>query len=89
MEPAGPRRLGPGRVPPTAAQTQTRQTVQSSRLVIDLRFEERSSSRTQNLVTACRDRKRSAKGGNGINSESASGFMPEPDLARAKGAATD
>ena len=42
-----------------------------------LRFEERSSSRTQNLVTACRDRKRSAKGGNGINSESSSGFMPE------------
>jgi len=41
-----------------------------------LRFEERSSSRTQNLVTACRDRKRSAKGGNGINSESSSGFMP-------------
>ena len=39
-----------------------------------LRFEERSSSRTQNLVTACRDRKRSAKGGNGINSESASGL---------------
>jgi len=27
-----------------------------------LHFEERRSSRTQNLVTACRDRKRSAKG---------------------------
>jgi hypothetical protein len=55
--------------------------------MILLRSEERSSSRTQKAVTACRDRKRSAKGGNGINSESASGFMPDPNLARAKGAA--
>jgi hypothetical protein len=45
------------------------QTVQGSRSMTVLRFEERSSSQRQNAVTACRDRKRSVKGGNGINSE--------------------
>jgi hypothetical protein len=37
-QPARPRRLGPGRVPPTAAQAQARHTIQRTRQVTVLRF---------------------------------------------------
>ena len=37
-QPAGARRVGPGRVPPKAAQAQTRQMVQRTRQVTVLRF---------------------------------------------------
>jgi hypothetical protein len=50
---------------------------------------ERSSSRTQKFVTVAPEPERSVKGGNGINSESSSGFMPDADLARAREGATD